>query len=210
MSFGKRLKYYLDSYYESTEKFCTDFNIDRANLGRYVNDKIKPSFDTLNAFYKIGASIDWLISGQGNQFNNEAITLMQSNKHIVLNLPSPIARLKNLSNWIDANYGSLMNLCDELGYDYQSMYLTLEEKRLPNPDFIRRIENAGCNLVWFYTGKGSSYASNPMGLILQNKIDHNGVINITDPDKSEEVNNICKLIDLAIKNDAKIQHIPEY
>ena len=70
MNFGERIKLFLEAVKMPQTKLAELCNVSHTNVNAYVRNKAFPPKYIFDALFTLGCSMDWLISGTGNMFNN--------------------------------------------------------------------------------------------------------------------------------------------
>jgi len=167
MTIGERLNLFALSCYQSQYNFAKYIGISKSYMNRIVNNKVNPGLDILSKFISSGVSVNWLLEGKGSMFANNQTGRNLKNKIIKLGFENGYFFSIRLLSWICDNFDNLERFCNTLKINYYTYYKILFEASIPDTLFIDTLRKAGCNVIWLYTGKGSSYNDNPSGTILK-------------------------------------------
>lgn len=212
MTICQRLKLFVDTNYSKPTEFAEFIGVKYLSLYRYINGINYPSSEILHLFKKGGLSIEWLIDGSGSMYarNSKGLELLEKTKtNIQSEKIHPYQRIKS---WIEENYGSFKNFSLAMDIDYTDLGHTLYDHVVPEADFDKMLDKAGCNVDWVLSGEGSMYAKNPLGEILQSKklSSHSDDDNtskkkgqLTDNKKVFNFNDLINIVRLAIRAELK-------
>lgn len=140
-------------------EFAKRIGISHQSLNKYLNNENDLQKISIRLFNR-GFSIDWLYSGKGNHyFETTNSEILVEN---IKDYDYSVQKIR-IKNWIEENYESLIEFEIERDFErYVIQRLFEDDKQIPYL-ILKRIENAGCNIKWSITGKGSHYADNPIG-----------------------------------------------
>lgn len=163
MTIGQRLKRFIENVYGSQSHYAKITGITPTVLSRYIQEKNAPGVDVLLKFKKTGLSIDWLLDGQGSMLLPD-YDFMDNQETGGAAFGQPLKRLRK---WISENYGTKEKFAVTTNIDLRILESTLDSELVPDPNFLKMINMAGCNISWLSTGKGSPYANNHIGVMLE-------------------------------------------
>jgi transcriptional regulator with XRE-family HTH domain len=169
MTISERLKYFIEKNYKSQKDFAEYTNIHTSSINKYTSEKFSPGIDTLLKFQDAGLSIDWLLNGIGIMYakNSKGFELSENSiNNVSIDMQTPFGRI---THWILIHFGTLIKFAISVNYNYETLYSALFASAYPDIDLIDTLNNAGCNIEWIITGKGSIYANNPSGEILKSR-----------------------------------------
>jgi hypothetical protein len=81
MSFGDRLKDFIYQNFENVSQFSYDFRVSAGLLHKYFRNETNPSSEVLGRLYQIGCNINWLLSGDGEMWNDTEAGRALRQKH---------------------------------------------------------------------------------------------------------------------------------
>lgn len=146
-------------------EFAKRIGISHQSLNKYLNNENDLQKISIRLFRR-GFSIDWLYSGKGNHYfdTTKSEILVEDIKDYDYSVQK-----RRIKNWIEENYENLIEFEIERDFErYEIQRLFEDDRHIPYL-ILKRIENAGCNIKWSITGKGSQYADNPKGNKLKEK-----------------------------------------
>jgi transcriptional regulator with XRE-family HTH domain len=169
MKIGIRIKLFINTCFESQSFFAKLVGVDRTYLNRIINDRVSPGIDLLAKFSTTGVSLEWLLNGNSPMYSaNEAGEKLR--KKVIASK----GKTGNDTNdrvicWITENYDNLEKFCKTFQLDFNKSFNIIYESAMPDLDFLEILNQAGCNINWLQTGKGSRFEYNPAGSILMMK-----------------------------------------
>lgn len=166
MTFGERLEYFIENYYSSKKDFADDIGIPFSSLSRYIADRSAPTYITLEAFAKVGISIDWLLTGEDNCWRANIFELALDNPNIKFKIDVIEDCYKRAFTFIKDHYQDIESLAYSIDVDEDHIVDLLSQK-VPDPELLKLLNKIGCNVIWFYTGKGTIYSDTVLGYILK-------------------------------------------
>ena len=98
LSFGSRLKFFIDENFRIQKEFTDFIGINYSTLYRYIKEINQPTIETLCKFKKAGLSIEWLVDGSGIMFakNSKGLQLLEKYKgNNKIEKSHPFERIKN-------------------------------------------------------------------------------------------------------------------
>ena len=168
MEIGERLKEFILKCYETQKDFAKIVDSKSTVISRYILGHAIPRGEQLFKFRKnAGLSIDWLFEGEGTMFAKNRIGLVLQKKFEQESVKDPDKPFDRIKIWVEENYGSIQTLAVTLNLNYEDIHNILYNDYVMDPDFLKALEKAGCNIDWLSTGTGSRFAQNPIGLILK-------------------------------------------
>ncbi len=69
MDFGTRLGQFVNENFVSVLKFSYRIEIGPSLIHKYINNKSSPGHNVLQKLYEAGCNINWLLSGEGEMWN---------------------------------------------------------------------------------------------------------------------------------------------
>lgn len=145
--------------------FAKKINISHQSLNKYLKNFNDIQKLTLRLF-RNGFSIHWLYSGKGEPLLNSEEHLVDAQIIKDFNYREQNTRIQE---WIMDNYINIIEFEIVRGFRRNEIQRIFDEDLVIPYKILRRIENAGCNILWSLTGNGTQFADNIIGNKLKSK-----------------------------------------
>lgn len=184
LEYGDRIKSFIDAVYKKQKFFSDKSEINGSQLSYYVTNRSKPTMETLQKFYDMGMSIDWLLSTKETGLSMFADNQTGLGLKLKFIMDNKLMNEQDLSNikiqipdnevmryyfgWIILNYNKIENFCKlvsllphEITYMFNNSMASMLESYL---------ERAGCNTKFPYSDEeGSIWNNTEAGQLLAGK-----------------------------------------
>jgi predicted transcriptional regulator len=169
---GERLEKFINICGFKHKDIAKIFDITPNYVGKYINGTL--NIDNIaEKLNKIGCDLNWLYTGIGNMFADNAAGKKLSDKFNTVIDDSMRIKYERALQWINRNYRNLKLFIDEFNLNqeqWQDLLLNFKASSKASFELSKIMNEAGCNLYWLDTGEDSEYNNEYRGVVLKEKL----------------------------------------
>lgn len=194
MGFGDRLKVWIDNNIGTQTLAADKLGYSPSRINNYIAESSFPNQEVLWRLNALGCNINWLLSGDGEQWAENVSGRMLKDEYFKKHpdeITSNAVDNKLILNWIVDNFGSLEAFCRANSCDLTQWHHYLVNNKSYPPDFAHVLLQSGCDLQYIKEGSLRRYAIKETDMKKEN--------NSKSPSSAETKQGFIELVETSLR-----------